>query len=49
MKVAVETVMEVRKKVRSFDIRVEVERSLKETEAKGKRIKSGNNNMVKRI
>ena len=26
MKVAVETVMEVRKKVRSFDIRVEVEK-----------------------
>ena len=28
MKVAVETVMEVRKKVRSFDIRVEVEKKL---------------------
>ena len=26
MKIAVETVMEVRKKVRSFDIRVEVEK-----------------------
>ena len=28
MKIAVETVMEVRKKVRSFDIRVEVEKKL---------------------
>ena len=28
MKVTVETVMEVRKKVRSFDIRVEVEKKL---------------------
>ena len=49
MKVAVETVTEVRKKVRSFDIRVEVEKKLERNGSERKRIKSGNNNMVKRI
>ena len=39
MKVAVETVMEVRKKVRSFDIRVEVEKKLERNRSERKKDK----------